>query len=30
METPTLLFLVGGVPGQPYENPTWSRDWQSS
>jgi mannose-6-phosphate isomerase-like protein (cupin superfamily) len=30
LETPTLLFLVGGLPGKPYEIPTWSRDWQSS
>lgn len=28
LETPTLLFLVGGLPGRPYEIPTWSRDWR--
>jgi mannose-6-phosphate isomerase-like protein (cupin superfamily) len=27
LETPTLLILVGGLPGRPYEIPTWSRDW---
>lgn len=26
LETPTTLFLVGGIPGRPYEPPTWSRD----
>jgi uncharacterized cupin superfamily protein len=26
LETPTTLFLVGGVPGRPYEPPAWSRD----
>jgi mannose-6-phosphate isomerase-like protein (cupin superfamily) len=28
LETSTLLFLVGGLPGSPYEIATWSRDWQ--
>jgi mannose-6-phosphate isomerase-like protein (cupin superfamily) len=28
LETPTLLFLVGGVPGKAYEPPVWSRDWR--
>jgi len=28
LETPTLLFLVGGVPGEPYAPPAWARDWQ--
>lgn len=27
LETPTMLFIVGGLPGRPYEVPTWSRDW---
>lgn len=27
LETPSMVFLVGGVPGRPYEAPTWSRDW---
>ncbi|TMK72086.1 MAG: cupin domain-containing protein [Actinobacteria bacterium] len=26
LETPTTLFLVGGLPGRPYEPPAWSRD----
>jgi mannose-6-phosphate isomerase-like protein (cupin superfamily) len=26
LATPTTLFLVGGVPGRPYEPPPWSRD----
>jgi mannose-6-phosphate isomerase-like protein (cupin superfamily) len=26
LETPTTLFLVGGVPGRAYEPPAWSRD----
>jgi len=30
LETPTLLFVVGGVPGSPYEPPVWSRDWRPS
>jgi mannose-6-phosphate isomerase-like protein (cupin superfamily) len=29
LETPTVLFLVGGLPGKPYEIPTWSRDWRA-
>ncbi len=27
LETPTMLFLVGGRPGEPYAPPIWSRDW---
>ena len=26
LETPTTLFLVGGVPGRAYRPPAWSRD----
>ncbi len=26
LESPTTLFLVGGLPGRPYEPPAWSRD----
>ena len=26
VESPTTLFLVGGIPGRPYEPPAWSRD----
>lgn len=28
LETPTMLLIVGGLPGRPYEIPTWSRDWR--
>jgi mannose-6-phosphate isomerase-like protein (cupin superfamily) len=28
LETPTRLLIVGGLPGRPYEIPTWSRDWK--
>jgi hypothetical protein len=28
LESPTTLFLVGGVPGRAYEPPAWSRDAQ--
>ena len=27
LETPTVLFMVGGVPGS-YEPPVWARDWR--
>jgi mannose-6-phosphate isomerase-like protein (cupin superfamily) len=27
VETPTLLFMVGGRPGQPYSPPIWAYDW---
>jgi mannose-6-phosphate isomerase-like protein (cupin superfamily) len=27
LETPTMLFIVGGRPGQPYSPPIWARDW---
>lgn len=30
LETPTVLFLVGGVPGEPYRPPLWARDWRPS
>jgi mannose-6-phosphate isomerase-like protein (cupin superfamily) len=30
LETPTVVFLVGGIPGRPYEPPTWARDWGPS
>ncbi|MFY9579795.1 MAG: hypothetical protein WAQ33_10750 [Gaiellaceae bacterium] len=26
LESPTTLFLVGGLPGRAYEPPAWSRD----
>jgi mannose-6-phosphate isomerase-like protein (cupin superfamily) len=28
VETPTMLFIVGGRPGQAYEPPIWARDWR--
>ena len=27
VETPTLLFMVGGRPGEPYSPPIWAFDW---
>jgi mannose-6-phosphate isomerase-like protein (cupin superfamily) len=27
LESPTLLLIVGGVPGEPYRPPVWARDW---
>lgn len=26
LESPTLLLIVGGVPGEPYETPGWNRE----
>jgi hypothetical protein len=28
LETPTLLLIVGGRPGQPYSPPLWASDWR--
>ena len=28
LETPTMLFIVGGRPGQAYSPPIWARDWR--
>jgi hypothetical protein len=28
LETPTMLFIVGGRPGQPYAPPIWASDWR--
>jgi mannose-6-phosphate isomerase-like protein (cupin superfamily) len=28
LETPTLLFIVGGRPGQAYSPPLWAYDWR--
>lgn len=28
LETPTMLFIVGGRPGQAYTPPIWARDWR--
>ena len=30
LESPTTLFLVGGLPGRAYEPPAWSRDARTS
>ena len=27
LETPTMLFMVGGRPGQPFSPPIWAYDW---
>jgi mannose-6-phosphate isomerase-like protein (cupin superfamily) len=27
LETPTMLFIVGGRSGQAYSPPIWARDW---
>jgi mannose-6-phosphate isomerase-like protein (cupin superfamily) len=27
VETPTLLFMVGGRPGEAYSPPIWAHDW---
>jgi hypothetical protein len=28
LATPTMLFIVGGRPGQPYSPPIWASDWR--
>jgi len=28
LETPTMLFIVGGRPGQAYSPPIWASDWR--
>jgi hypothetical protein len=28
VETPTMLLIVGGRPGQPYAPPIWAADWR--
>jgi hypothetical protein len=30
LETPTMLFIVGGRPGQPYAPPIWAGDWRGT
>jgi mannose-6-phosphate isomerase-like protein (cupin superfamily) len=27
-ETPTMLLIVGGRPGEPYTPPIWANDWR--
>ena len=28
LETPTMLFMVGGRPGEAYSPPIWAYDWR--
>jgi mannose-6-phosphate isomerase-like protein (cupin superfamily) len=28
LESPTMLFIVGGRPGEAYSPPIWASDWQ--
>ena len=28
LETPTMIFMVGGRPGEPYSPPIWAFDWR--
>jgi mannose-6-phosphate isomerase-like protein (cupin superfamily) len=28
LETPTMVFMVGGRPGQAYSPPIWAYDWR--
>jgi mannose-6-phosphate isomerase-like protein (cupin superfamily) len=28
LETPTMLFMVGGRPGEAYSPPIWAHDWR--
>jgi mannose-6-phosphate isomerase-like protein (cupin superfamily) len=28
LETPTMLFMVGGRPGEAYSPPIWANDWR--
>jgi Cupin domain len=28
VETPTMLLIVGGRPGEAYSPPIWARDWR--
>jgi hypothetical protein len=30
LETPTMLFMVGGRPGEPYSPPIWASDWRGA
>ena len=29
LESPTMLFIVGGRPGQSYSPPIWAADWRT-
>ena len=28
LESPTMLFIVGGRPGEAYAPPIWASDWR--
>ena len=30
LESPTMLFIVGGRPGQAYAPPIWASDWRGA
>ena len=30
LDTPTMLLIVGGKPGEPYSPPIWAYDWRDS
>ena len=30
LETPTMLFIVGGRPGEAYSPPIWASDWRGT
>jgi mannose-6-phosphate isomerase-like protein (cupin superfamily) len=30
LETPTMLFIVGGRPGEAYSPPIWATDWSAA
>jgi mannose-6-phosphate isomerase-like protein (cupin superfamily) len=30
LETPTTVYIVGGVPGRAYSPPSWAPDWRPS
>jgi mannose-6-phosphate isomerase-like protein (cupin superfamily) len=30
LESPTMIFMVGGRPGEPYSPPIWASDWRGS
>ena len=30
LETPTMVFMVGGRPGHAYSPPIWAYDWQEA
>jgi len=30
LESPTMVFMVGGRPGEAYSPPIWANDWRAS